>query len=407
MNSNGSEFRITGDDAFMKFHHSVNSLENNRVVSVSGHGGTGELSVFVGGDNKWDTSFSIPISTSSNEVNLDYTKQRLSSSVAALPNGDFLITWSSYSSISSSYDVYAQRYDSDGNEVESVFQVNTYTFGEQSASNITSVDNGFVITWHSEGQDGSESGIFGQRYDLSGAKIGSEFQVNTYKNNYQSFPSSTNLPNGEFLVTWSSMNQGGERFDIYGQKFNSDNLKVGDEFKVNSYTENDQWLSNVAGLSDGGFFITWQSYQQDGSGYGVYGQQYDEDGLAIGDEVQINSYTIDDQYEPDIVSLSDGGFVVNWQSVGQDGYTNNAYAKHYGVNGEPVSINSSNFVLYNLINDTLDGFNPPRAEGTLRDTGIGLDTISYYFPSNEMSFSLDSSNWLVVQNTLGLSETLI
>ena len=40
-------------------------------------------------------------------------------------------------------------------------------------------DGGFVVTWTSDGQDGSGYGVYGQRYSSTGAAVGSEFQVNT------------------------------------------------------------------------------------------------------------------------------------------------------------------------------------------------------------------------------------
>ena len=59
------------------------------------------------------------------------------------------------------------------------FQINTYTTSDQRTGSITSLsDGGFVVTWRSDGQDGSYSGVFGQRYDSSGNTAGSEFQIN-------------------------------------------------------------------------------------------------------------------------------------------------------------------------------------------------------------------------------------
>ena len=39
-------------------------------------------------------------------------------------------------------------------------------------------DGGFVVTWTSDGQDGSGYGIYGQRYAADGTAVGSEFRVN-------------------------------------------------------------------------------------------------------------------------------------------------------------------------------------------------------------------------------------
>ena len=57
---------------------------------------------------------------------------------------------------------------------------------------------------------------------------------------------------------------------------------MGSEFRVNTYTSNDQLYSSVTALADGGFVVTWSSYGQDGSGYGIYGQRYAADGTPVG-----------------------------------------------------------------------------------------------------------------------------
>ena len=38
----------------------------------------------------------------------------------------------------------------------------------------------FVVAWESQAEDGSNYGIYAQRYNAAGAAQGSEFLVNTY-----------------------------------------------------------------------------------------------------------------------------------------------------------------------------------------------------------------------------------
>ena len=61
------------------------------------------------------------------------------------------------------------------------------------------------------------------------------------------------------------------------------------------------------------------SHNQDGDSWGVYGQRYAADGAASGDEFLINTYTSNQQQEPSVTALNDGGFVVTWMSNGNDG----------------------------------------------------------------------------------------
>ena len=53
---------------------------------------------------------------------------------------------------------------------------------------------------------------------------------------------------------------------------------IRDRFQVNTYTSSDQYDPSVTALKDGGFMVSWESNGQDGSGYGIYGQRFGVDG---------------------------------------------------------------------------------------------------------------------------------
>jgi hypothetical protein len=138
--------------------------------------------------------------------------------------------------------------------------------------------------------------------------------VNTWTTGSQRFPSIASLSNGGFVVVWDSWGQDGSGWGVYGQRFDANGNKVGSEFQVNTWTTNNQGIPSIASLSNGGFVVVWQSDGQDGSGWGVYGQRFDSNGNKVGSEFQVNTWTTDDQLEPSITSLPNGGFVVVWQS---------------------------------------------------------------------------------------------
>ena len=59
---------------------------------------------------------------------------------------------------------------------------------------------------------------------------------------------------------------------------------TGTEFHVSTTTANNQQNPTVAALGDGGFVVTWIDNAKDGSGWGVYGQRYGASGVAAGTE---------------------------------------------------------------------------------------------------------------------------
>jgi hypothetical protein len=251
------------------------------------------------------------------------------SSIAALTNGGFVVSWESISQDGSGHGIYAQRYDANGVAQGSEFQVNTYTNSSQWISSIAALTNGgFVVTWTSDNQDDNYThGVFGQRYDVNGVTQSSEFKVNTYTAGSQEWSSIAGLTNGSFVVTWTSDNQDGSSSGIFGQRYNVNGVAQGSEFKVNTYTNNHQVDSSIAALTNGGFVVTWTSNGQDGSGYGVFGQRYDVNGVAQGSEFRVNTSTGGNQDGSSIAALTNGGFVVTWNSG------NDIFGKRFDGNG--------------------------------------------------------------------------
>jgi hypothetical protein len=114
------------------------------------------------------------------------------------------------------------------------------------------------------------------------------------------------------------------------------------ETRVNTTTAGDQYDASVTRLSDGGYVVTWMSLSQDGSGYGIYAQQYDQLGNAVGGETPVNTTTAGDQLWPYVSILSDGGYVVTWTSDSQDGSGWGVYSRAFA--GEHNTAQSGDLV---------------------------------------------------------------
>ncbi|OYD96612.1 hypothetical protein CDG76_07505 [Nostoc sp. 'Peltigera membranacea cyanobiont' 210A] len=154
-----------------------------------------------------------------------------------------------------------------------------------------------------------------------------EFKVNTYTNNNQINPAVAMDADGDFIISWTGNAQDGSGGGVYAQRYNSTGVAVGGEFQVNTNTNGNQLNSTVAIDADGDFVISWQS--QDGSSYGVYAQRYNNAGVAQGGEFQVNASTNNNQVNPTVAMDTSGNFVISWQSSGQDGSSYGVYAQRY------------------------------------------------------------------------------
>lgn len=216
-------------------------------------------------------------------------------------------------------------------------KVNTHTTGPQYNAKVISLSDGsLVVAWESYDQDGSGFGIYGQRYSNDGIPIGSEFQINTYTAGDQSSPLITALSNGGFVVTWGSYNQDGSGWGLYGQRFDANGNQAGAEFQINTYTQSWQYMSDVISLKNGAFVVTWTSESQDRDSGGIYAQRYSAEGTPAGAEFRINTHTTGDQRLASGAALADGGFVVAWTSSGQDGSGKGVYAQRFSADGTSV-----------------------------------------------------------------------
>ncbi|MGB5175706.1 MAG: hypothetical protein WBQ30_13290, partial [Thermoanaerobaculia bacterium] len=155
--------------------------------------------------------------------------------------------------------------------------------------------------------------------------IGGEFQVNTYTDRGQYFPAVASDPEGNFVVVWQSFGSSGtdsSNFSIQGQRYDSDGSPIGGEFQVNTYTSNRQEFASVAVDGAGAFVVVWASSGSDGTdsaGSSIQGRRYSSDGMAIGGEFQVNTYTTSFQTAPAVATDPVGRFVVVWGSLGSSG----------------------------------------------------------------------------------------
>jgi Ca2+-binding RTX toxin-like protein len=326
--------------------------------------------------------------------------------ITKLVNGGFVISWDTLllTDGTNSAEVKSQIFNSDGTKSGSELLVNTITGGEQAAPTVTGLTNGgFVVTWYdNSGTLGDSSGtsIKAQVFAEDGAKIGTEFLVNTEINNFQFYPTTTALQDGGFVVAWMDGIEGalgsGTLGDTSGssikaQVFAADGSKVGSEFLVNTKTENFQTAPVIAELANGSFVVSWT----DGSGtpsdtnlYSIKAQIFAKDGGKVGGEFLVNTQTAGYKFRPTITGLSNGSFVVSWW--GSSGTLGDS---DFDIKAQMFSADGAKLGSEFLVNtQTTGGQADPRVTG-LGNGGfiITWDSNSSYSSVNAQVFSADGS----------------
>lgn len=283
-------------------------------------------------DVDWQNSNDTRTSTSTpvKEVMVSQEATASFATVAMDADGDFVVTWSQQDP-GNNWNVWARRYDATGTALGDAFRVNTYTTDIQRYSSVAMDTEGdFVITWQSQGQDGSGYGIYAQRYSPNGASVGGvdEIQVINFLNQFTG--SFTLQLNGK---TTSAITYSGNAFDIANTvQTQLNKLGVTVTVTASSYSALNITFTGTSGDTDQPQIYLASATPTSGSSGQI--QIYTRvDGVSA--EFRVNDTTVGNQRLPSIAMSADGSFVISWTSSGQNGdaaYETNVYAKRFFSN---------------------------------------------------------------------------
>ncbi len=285
------------------------------------------------------------------QINTYTTGDQGSPAVGVDEDGNFVVVWDSYESggsDSSLGSIQGRIFFSNGLPAGPQDQVNTFTTSEQADPAVAvDTDGDFVVVWLSFVSLSAEWDIRGQRYGSNGSPAGGEFQVNTYTTEYQLDPAVAMDADGDFVVVWQSRGSSSDDdwgYSIQGQRFYSDGNPAGNQFQVNSYTSGDQERPAVGMSADGGFVVVWDSDRSggtDNSDLSIQGRVFSSAGSPITPQAQVNNYTIGHQFEPEVGVNDAGDFVVVWSSLGSNGDDSDSYSiqrRVYLSTGAPIGL---------------------------------------------------------------------
>ena len=212
--------------------------------------------------------------------NADYHDPR----AYALADGKWMVAWSGVTS-GNITDVYYQVYNADGTPEGEPGLVSASTSNSQSLAlqTVRLRDGGLVLFWEGEGtQEGQADpdGLFFQRFDAQGQKVGGETRINTSTDGVVVNLQAAALPNGYFVVTWNGAGtqpgqQDGE--GVFQQVFDADFRRVGGETRVATSVDGYQGVPQINVLPDGSWMVVWsgrgtQKDQEDS--WGLYFQRF-------------------------------------------------------------------------------------------------------------------------------------
>jgi Ca2+-binding RTX toxin-like protein len=183
---------------------------------------------------------------------------------------------------------------------------------------------------------------------------GPEALVNTTTANNQVQATSAALANGRYVVVWVDYLLPGQltgantaNADIKARIFNADGTQASGEFTVNTTTAAGQIFPSITTLTDGHFLVSWNT----GAGTIIAGagspiatawaQEFTAAGAAVGGEFQIGTPGVETLL-PRVSALAGGGFVSVWQQGGANGaITAQIYNSSNVAVGSPITVDTT------------------------------------------------------------------
>jgi hypothetical protein len=233
--------------------------------------------------------------------------------IATLADGSFAVGWRSGGT------VHVQQAAAADGAPAGAQQVYTALASAWSPSLAALKSGGYVVSWGEINDGNVYAATSSARVPFVVNGDGAAASLNTAA----PLPHVTTLANGNFVVAWDSYANeplGFSICDVFFQVYDSSGHALGSPVQANIESGGGRYDAAVTALSDGSFVIAWQSQTGDFDGSGIFGRRFGADGSAVDlVEFEINQMRAGDQTSPDVVALANGGFAAAWVDAGSSG----------------------------------------------------------------------------------------
>ena len=266
------------------------------------------------------------------QANTRKSNKQENPAIAMDAQGNFVIVWNSYLQDGSSNGIFGQRFDSNCKPASGEFQINTKTSGNQREPSVAMDAGGnFVVAWYGPGEDIED--IFARRFNANGQPLGSEFRVNTYTNDRQLYPRVAMDNDGGFIIVWESRNIPAQSSKaICAQLYDSSGAKFGPEFVINEEASDSRY-PYVAADQMGNFAVVWM---QDKSSNSILARLYNADGTAKTEPFEVSTIKFSSITQPSIAMNKAGHFVVAWDGDPKLARLDDIHARRYKPDGTAI-----------------------------------------------------------------------
>ena len=273
------------------------------------------------------------------------------------------ITWNDHHSDNDGLGISLLRLDENASSIFEPITVNETTSGDQLDAQIVLLsdeDLTAVVVWESNGD------IYARFISAEGVFATGELLVNETTDNTQNRPVLASLDNGNVVFAWSSLDQDGSHYGVFGRVFSANGNPQTAEFGLSQETDYNQKSLSISSSGDGGFYAVWVSEQLAGISDSVRrngridffsggrqfdvvlkGRHFDTAGNATSDESVLSS-SDSISNNPAVINSGDGSLGLFYSSKPKGKITDNNWDIYYqsidarsgSSKGEPTLVNS-------------------------------------------------------------------
>lgn len=273
------------------------------------------------------------------QVSTNTTFDQVDADIAMHPDGSFVVVWDASDAADGSYrGIFGQRFDSAGGPLGGEFPVNQGTLGDQNDAVVApAADGGFVVAWESNDLLDNYEDLFARRFDSNGDPVGDDYQINVFTTGDQEDLDIGVDGAGNFVVVWESEAQDGSYDGVFGRRLDSTGQPLGGEFAVNTYVPGDQDNPNLAVRNDGSFVVVWEDDTQLDFDDSIWGRFFDSTGTPLTAPFQ-GETTPGVQFLPRAAFDTDGHAVIVWEGEeSDDPFQADVYYRVFDDAGQPVT----------------------------------------------------------------------
>lgn len=262
--------------------------------------------------------------------------------VAAGAHGSYLAVWEDHG-IGGGVGIVARAFDGDGGSLGASLRVDSLSLIPRDAPAVAATPDGFVVVWIES--NGVENSIRGRLLNPQGQTVGGTFRIDLPGSLPPGSPSVAAFPSGGFVVAWLDGAGNSFQTDIRVRRFQADGSPLGAPLHVNAdpVRHPGNHYGPAAVVHDGGFSVVWDTSIFSGSGTnGHSARRYTAAGVPAGEVIPLGSHSYDLGTPVAALANPAGGTLLLWPGVtgSEDGILGRFFDPSWQPAGPPFQVNT-------------------------------------------------------------------